>query len=280
MPPKTTSPPLWLRRWRRLIANLYEFIWSVGQSVLYYGATSLRPLLRDLILEGYHRLTSPTCATMLSTTTAAEHTARARQSYPCDPAKCSHENGLRHYGGGGYKLRICDSCGSRWKVATTAAGTETLIRAVAKSSPSSATPLVPKAKAKNKAKAKAQASSSTTTPTAVSSTPPPPPPAEAHETREAPRRRSASARAIATTANSKSAPRSLYASARRGRQQDTDEFAMYTEDSERGEGSIYSSFGQRSMDQDDESVQEGYEEQDFEENGENEEGAEYGDEDF
>ena len=261
MPPKTASPPSWLRRWRRLIANLYEFIWSVGQSVL--GATSLRPLLRDLILEGYHRLTSPTCATMLSTTTAAELTARARQSYPCDPATCSHENGLRHYGGGGYKLRICDSCGSRWKVATNASGTETLIRAVAKSSPTSATPLAPKAKAKNKAKAEAQASSSTT--------PPPPPPAEAPEPTAVPQRRSAASRTINATANSKSAPQSLYAQAGRRRRQDIDEFTMYTEDSERGEGSLYSSFGQQSMDQDEDEHSphepgEGYEEQEFEEN--------------
>ena len=149
----STTPPLWLQRWCRLISNLTEFIWAVGQTVLFYSSTSLRPLLRDLILENFHRPTSATAATMLSTTTASEMLSRGKQAYSSDPATCSHPSGLRSYAGGGHRLKLCDQCSQRWRVQTSPTGNEVLIRAVPKASTSSATPLTAKAKPKAKPKA-------------------------------------------------------------------------------------------------------------------------------
>jgi hypothetical protein len=162
---------------------------------------------------------------------------------------------IEAFAGGGIKLRICDLCGSRWKVNVDSAGTETLIRAAPKASPTSTTPLAPKSNPKAKSKAKAKA-------IAVTPPPAPPPPAPAEEgyppRTSSSHRRSSNDSTVNTTARSKanprSAPRSLYSTSSRRRQQGPAEYQLNTEESERGdgstfEGSVLSSYGQRCMDQ-------------------------------
>ena len=77
-----------------------------------YAATSMKPRMKDRVLEVY--FPRQTAMTMLMTVTAAQTQRNSQLSYPNDPATCHHDNGLRNYGGGGKKMTICDLCGARW----------------------------------------------------------------------------------------------------------------------------------------------------------------------
>ena len=135
--------PTWLLRWRQLLTHLMEYLYSVGQAVLHYAAVSMKPAIKDRAL----RLFFPpqTSTTMLSTATAMlvqTHSQEAK--YVNQPESCPHPSGLRSYGAGGQKVRICDLCGSRWVV--NPKDPTTTVQAVPKASPTAKTPLFPKAK--------------------------------------------------------------------------------------------------------------------------------------
>lgn len=89
-----------------------ETVYTVKQMVLMYAATSMKPRMKDRVLEVY--FPRQTAMTMLMTVTAAQAQRNSQLSYPNDPATCHHDNGLRNYGGGGKKMTICDLCGARW----------------------------------------------------------------------------------------------------------------------------------------------------------------------
>ncbi|CAE7823434.1 DNMT3A [Symbiodinium sp. CCMP2456] len=130
------APPQWLVRWRNLLQGLLGFVNSVQQMVLLYSVTSLRGNLKDLVLRNYG--VPSTATSVLSTVGAiAAQTALTNQSYMKKPDQCSHPSGLRAYGGGGTKVRICDVCGSRWVVMPN--GNQ--VPATPKASPQAKTPL-------------------------------------------------------------------------------------------------------------------------------------------
>ncbi|CAE7400538.1 GIP [Symbiodinium sp. CCMP2456] len=124
------APPQWLVRWRALLQGLLGFVNSVQQMVLLYSVTP------DLVLRNYG--VPSTATSVLSTVGAiAAQTALTNQSYMKKPDQCSHPSGLRAYGGGGTKVRICDVCGSRWVVMPN--GNQ--VPATPKASPQAKTPL-------------------------------------------------------------------------------------------------------------------------------------------
>ena len=104
--PTSASAPAWLSNWRFLLLDLMETVYTVKQMVLMYAATSMKPRMKDRVLEVY--FPRQTAMTMLMTVTAAQAQRNSQLSYPNDPATCHHDNGLRNYGGGG------DLCGARW----------------------------------------------------------------------------------------------------------------------------------------------------------------------
>ena len=152
--PQMVPAPKWLRRWRRFLFNLWEFIHNADQTVLHYGAISCRPALKDRVLEIFHL--PGTARRMLATATAAQLAGSAKgMNYQRHPSDCQHEMGLRSYGAGGWSLRMCMACGSRW---ICHAGQ--MIACRPNDGPATQTPLEPpkwlkEAKAKEKAKAKA-----------------------------------------------------------------------------------------------------------------------------
>jgi hypothetical protein len=57
---------------------------------------------------------------------------------------CDHQGGLRQYGGGGYAIKICDKCGSRWvKTTHSASGRVVWQVAVPNAAHTAKTPLFP-----------------------------------------------------------------------------------------------------------------------------------------
>lgn len=110
--PTSASAPAWLSNWRFLLLDLMETVYTVKQMLLMYAATSMKPRMKDRVLEVY--FPRQTAMTMLMAMTAAQTQRNSQLSYPNDPATCHHDNGLRNYGGGGKKMTICDLCGARW----------------------------------------------------------------------------------------------------------------------------------------------------------------------
>ncbi|CAE7457471.1 unnamed protein product, partial [Symbiodinium necroappetens] len=130
------APPRWLVRWRAFLQRLLGFVNNVQQMVLLYSMTALKGNLKDRILRNYG--VPSTATTVLSTVGAlAAQTALTNQSYLRKPDQCNHSSGLRAYGGGGTKVRICDLCGSRWVVMPN--GNQ--VPATPKASPQAKTPL-------------------------------------------------------------------------------------------------------------------------------------------
>ena len=130
------GPPPGLRRWRRLLQNLFRFLNTVSSSVLTTGATSLHPNLRDRILMSYFQ-TVPSVASL----TTVGQSAAAALSYPNSPETCLHRQKLSNYGAAGVSIRLCTLCGSRWVVAKTGQ----VMQAKPKAHPTAKTPLgIPK----------------------------------------------------------------------------------------------------------------------------------------
>lgn len=121
--------------------NFLETLYNVKQMVLLYAAMSLKPRIKDAMLEMY--FPAQTAVTMLRTTTAAQMQKNHQAAYPNDPARCKHPQGLRRYGAAGLAVHICDQCGGRWYENTDKE--RSLIQCTPKASPLAKTPLgVPK----------------------------------------------------------------------------------------------------------------------------------------
>ncbi|CAE7226683.1 unnamed protein product [Symbiodinium sp. CCMP2592] len=129
-----------------------EFIYTTQMAVLYYSAATLRPKLKDMVLKMYMEPCS--AVTMMGTQAAmAASSALQLNHYRKSPAKCDHTSGTgtRTYAAGGQRIRICDSCGSRWVLTLSGEALE----AVPKANPSAKTPLgLTDAQKKKLAKAK------------------------------------------------------------------------------------------------------------------------------
>ena len=132
-----SSIPLWLRNWKYLMANFLEQLMAVQTMVLNYAAMSMRPKIKDYILDNY--FPAQTAVTMLKTVTAAMVQKNNQMFYPNDPSKCLHPSGLRTYGAAGYKIHICDLCGNRWQESKDK--DKSLILCAPKASPTAKTPL-------------------------------------------------------------------------------------------------------------------------------------------
>ena len=103
--------------------------------------------------QGSEVVFPPQTATAMLLTTSALMLQSTTQnlSYVNKPNQRTHQSGLRSYGAGKIKAKICDLCGSRWVVEKSG-----LIQAQPKASPTAKTPLF---ETKSKAKSKAMASS-------------------------------------------------------------------------------------------------------------------------
>ena len=128
-------PPAWLLRWRRLLKNIVNFVYYVNTMVLHYSMTALHGALKDRVLSTFG---TPCTARTLLTTTAAltVQSSLTSQAYMNKPENCSHPSGLRGYGAGGVKIKICDLCGSRWVVTP-----KGMVQATPKAAPQAKTPL-------------------------------------------------------------------------------------------------------------------------------------------
>lgn len=107
-------------------------------------------LLKDMALKVFFPKQMAT--TVLSSMTALTMQSQSNQlGYVNRPEDCEHPSGLRSYGAGGYRMKICDLCGSRW--AHLGQGGE-LQKCQPKATPTAKTPLgvlTPKSKAKSQA---------------------------------------------------------------------------------------------------------------------------------
>ncbi|CAE7442520.1 unnamed protein product [Symbiodinium natans] len=113
-----------------------ELVHTTQQAVLYYSAASLKPRLKDKILEMFME---PCTAVTMMTTQAAMAAAAHLQlnKYPKEPDKCSHPQGTRNYSAAGTRIQICDVCGSRWVIMANGSTVE----ATPKANPNARTPL-------------------------------------------------------------------------------------------------------------------------------------------
>jgi len=136
MPPSLNTPR-WLRNWKYLMVNFLEHLYAVQTMVLNYVATSMRPKIKDYILDSY--FPPQTAVTMLKTVTAAMVQKNSTAVYQNDPNTCGHPSGLRTYGAAGYKVHICDLCGNRWRESKDK--DKSLILCAPKASPTAKTPL-------------------------------------------------------------------------------------------------------------------------------------------
>lgn len=107
-------------------------------------------LLKDMALKVFFPKQMAT--TVLSSMAALTMQSQSNQlGYVNRPEDCEHPSGLRSYGAGGYRMKICDLCGSRW--AHLGQGGE-LQKCQPKATPTAKTPLgvlTPKSKAKSQA---------------------------------------------------------------------------------------------------------------------------------
>ena len=87
------------------MVNFMENLNAVQTMVLNYAAMSLRPKIKDAILE--HFFPPQTAVTMLKTVAAAM-VQKTVQSYPNNLGSCLHPSGLRTYGAGGRRVHICE----------------------------------------------------------------------------------------------------------------------------------------------------------------------------
>ncbi|CAE7242540.1 RE1 [Symbiodinium natans] len=113
-----------------------ELIYTTQQAVLHYSAASLKPRLKDRILELF--MEPCTAVTMMTTQAAMAAAAQLQLNhYAKNPDNCRHPSGTRTYTAAGMKIQICDTCGSRWVVMPTG-GT---VEATPKANPNAKTPL-------------------------------------------------------------------------------------------------------------------------------------------
>lgn len=126
--------------------RLLEYLYLTQQAVIHYAAVSMRPNLKDRVLQVYYPV--QTATTMLMTSSALMLQSMSQGvRYVNKPDECEHPSGLRSYGAGKVKVRICDLCGARWVVEKMG-----LVPAQRKATPTSKTPLHEiKTKAKSKA---------------------------------------------------------------------------------------------------------------------------------
>ena len=106
-----SSAPQWLRRWRLLLQHVMEYVYNVSQMVLTYSAVSMKPLLKDMALKVFF---PKQMATTVLSSMAAMQSQSNQLGYVNRPEDCEHPSGLRSYGAGGYRMKICDLCESRW----------------------------------------------------------------------------------------------------------------------------------------------------------------------
>ena len=134
--------------------HVMEYVYMTQQAVLHYAAISMKPNLKDKVLRAF--FPAQTATTMLLTTSALMlQSATQDQSYVNKPHQCTHPSGLRSYGAGKAKVKICDLCGSRWVVEG-----GNLKRAQPKASPTAKTPLHdPKSQTKSRPASSSQSAS-------------------------------------------------------------------------------------------------------------------------